>query len=110
MKVRFYFPEEFLRELSADGPPSKIVRLTAAYLPTTYELVRTVKVVAGYVNVRGELVELSYAVGEQMRTVDHEDPASAQTEARRNKAFDEITNAANGLGVEIRAGRFEETA
>lgn len=106
MKLSFSVHEEFLAELRQDGPPSRIVRLTASYVaakngaPIQYAFV-----IAGYVNVRGELVELGQFVG------DHWGAGFAATkecEARKGNVMDTIRQAAEELGFAVRAGRLED--
>ena len=70
MKVHFNYPDEFIQELSRDGPPSGIVRLTRSYRPTAIAFLKTLVVLAAYANARGEIVELEHFCGEVCRDGD----------------------------------------
>lgn len=105
MKVSFNFPDEFLAELATDGPPSKIVRVTRAYQTGGALPVAMVFVVAGFVNARGELVELRHRAGEDWGKGF---PTSAETTAVVDRTITAIEKQAKEWGHSVRAGRFEE--
>jgi len=100
VKVLFNSPREFCDELKSHAR-SGVLRITKIYrrsstLPFTY-----LGVVAGYLD-RDSLVELEYWIGElsNIRELDHD------YEARADKLVNTISEIAQSVGLEVRAGHF----
>jgi hypothetical protein len=103
MKVTFNDVEEFLEELAKDAPPSRILRLTRNHRFAGSVPYASVSVVAGYVNARGELVELSIYVGDNWPG---DSEYGRKTREYGDLIIQRIEAAARAAGIEVRTGRF----
>lgn len=108
MKIHFSQIEEFKAELAKDGPPSKIVRLTRSYRPTSMQPIRTVHVVCGYINPRGELVELRQYLGDVFGSgpTDHNQRLAEYGDGLLESLEVDLLE----MGLEVRRGLFKEDA
>jgi hypothetical protein len=104
MKICFSMVDEFLAELEDDGPPSKIVRMCRGLRPTRFSpTLYQLAFFAGFMNVRGELVELEADCGERFGG---EHALDSKAEERANQLMDVVETRARKLGHATRAGRF----
>lgn len=107
MRIRFSAVGEFKRELARDGPPTRIVRLTRSYRPTSMPPIRTVELVAAYVNGRGELVELRQYLGDVFGS-DLDGGHNQRVAEYGDGLLEALEVDCRELGLEVRSGLFKE--
>lgn len=105
MKVRFNDVVEFLTELETSCPQDNVIRATRQYCATQYAPIRSVFVLAGYINGSGQLVELKTFCGQDWGGQFEE---SEQTAKKGDAILEQIRLEAQRLGFAMRAGAFEE--
>jgi hypothetical protein len=116
MKVRFSIIEEFLAELRLDTPvedtsvggvwDEHILRVTRTYEQTKQPIILHCHVLATCV-IRDKIVELRQYCGQIWDVTDHEPPSNAETQTRAEALLAQLREAAEALGLEVRAGVYE---
>lgn len=103
MKVRFNALNEYLDELKADQPPTKIVRLTRSFRQQTHLPIQTLYVLSTYVNKHGEVVQLEMRMGDLWNS-----PDDKGVQERASKNIEEIERTALSFACEVRPGVYED--
>lgn len=103
MIVRFYYLHEFLAELERSAPARGLLRLTHSQRATSLPPCREWRVVAGYLNKEGDLVELTLLVG---ATLGPDHPSHGEVADRARKIAAQIEEACRDRGIEVRAGTY----
>jgi hypothetical protein len=106
VKVKFNYHKEFLAEVRLGRPQLNIVRQTLRVRRSNHP-VDEMFVVCTCINPAGHLVELVEFVGELMGGPEY--PTSSKTQQKARALADQIVAALTEMGLEVRAGVYEET-
>jgi uncharacterized protein (DUF58 family) len=104
MNVKFSALAEYLQEVEARNPPSRIVRVTLEHRPYMRGLIIAVSLVVGHVGADGSLVECVEFVGE--RTT-HNDTLSQEIMRRAHMRAQDTEQRLKALGLVVAQGRYQ---